>query len=98
MCPERGPEMGLGPIWIDSPGPKAGLREGKIRTGATGQGVCDGFDSTGSGQPDKVRDAGPMLYSVSVGVPAATPEDPGGGHKRLLEEHHRTRQTFCKVF
>ena len=38
-----------------------------------------------------------MLYSVCVRAPAAIPEDPGCGHRRLLEEHHRTRQAFGKV-
>ena len=42
-------------------------------------------------------EAEPMLYSVCVRVPAAIPADPGGGQRRLLEEHHRTRQTFGKV-
>src|ERR1035438_3413484 len=39
----------------------------------------------------------PMLYSVCVRVPAASPENPGDGPRRLLEEYHRTRQTFGKV-
>src|ERR1035438_2305675 len=38
-----------------------------------------------------------MLYSVCAHVSAAFPAGSGGGPERLLEEHHRTRQTFGKV-